>query len=135
MPPQYHNVILFGAGASAEAGIPLLNSFVDTMWEYAFRGKVGDKAIAESDREILIEANKIREDLERYNSRASFDIRNLEDILSLLSFEALTGEVQAARYDMLVKAVARTIELSCKFPYLGYSGNFVAGLVGRGKSF
>ena len=57
------------------------------MWEYAFRGKVGDRVIAQPDRDILIEANKIREDLERYNSRASFDIRNLEDILSLLSFD------------------------------------------------
>ena len=114
---SYHNVILFGAGASVEAGIPLLNSFVDTMWEYAYRGKVGDKAISERDRDILMEANKIREELERYSSRASFDIRNLEDILSLLSFEALTSEAHAEKYDKVVKAVARTIELSCRIPY------------------
>jgi hypothetical protein len=118
VPQEYHNVILFGAGASADAGIPLLGSFVDKMWEFAFRGKVGDKPISESDRKVLVEANQIREDLERYNSRASFDIRNLEDILSLLSFEALSGEAEASRYDTMVRAVARTIELSCTVSYV-----------------
>jgi hypothetical protein len=36
MQTQYHNVILFGAGASWDAGIPLMNQFVDAMWHYAF---------------------------------------------------------------------------------------------------
>jgi hypothetical protein len=113
---EHHNVILFGAGASVDAGIPLLNSFVDKMWEYAARGKVGDAPIEESDRNILVAAANIRRDLEPYSSRAFFDIHNLEDILSLLSFEALADGAYSARYDTLVKAVARTIELSCKFP-------------------
>lgn len=117
MSQEHHNVILFGAGVSFEAGIPLLDKFVDKMWEYAIRGKVGDKAIAEADRNILIEANKIREALEPYNSRAFFDNRNLEDILSLLSFEALSGGEHVTKYNTLVKAVARTIELSCKCQY------------------
>jgi hypothetical protein len=109
---DHNNVILFGAGASADAGIPMLESFIDKMWEYAMRGKVGDKPISKADREILTEANKIRIDLERYNSRAFFDNRNLEDILSLLSFESL-AEGNTAKYETMVKAVARTIELSC----------------------
>jgi hypothetical protein len=95
---DYNNVILFGAGASADAGIPMLDSFIDKMWEYAMRGKVGDKPIAHVDREILVEANKIRIDLERYSSRAYFDNRNLEDILSLLSFEAL-AEGNNSKYE------------------------------------
>lgn len=110
---QYHNVIIFGAGASANAGIPLLDSFVNKMWEYATRGKVGHEIISEADREILIKAHEIRTQLERYNTRASFNDRNLEDILSLLSFEALDGGENAASYETLVKAVARTVELSC----------------------
>jgi hypothetical protein len=28
---EFHNVFLFGAGASFDAGVPLLSSFVDTM--------------------------------------------------------------------------------------------------------
>jgi len=81
------------------------------------RGKVGDKLISKSDREILTEANKIRIDLERYSSRAFFDNRNLEDILSLLSFEAL-AEGNNTKYETMVKAVGLTIELSCAYQYL-----------------
>jgi hypothetical protein len=116
MATHYNNVILFGAGASADAGIPMLDSFVDKMWEYATRGKVGDKVISNEDREILIEANQIRIDLEKYGMRAFFDNRNLEDILSLLSFEAL-ADGERKKYEIMVKAVARTIELSCAFQY------------------
>jgi hypothetical protein len=116
--PSHHNVILFGAGASFDAGIPLLNSFVDKMWEYGVRGKVGSKTISADDRRVLQDAIAICESLERYNSRAFFDIRNLEDILSLLSFEALRDEtLHTERYSTMVKAVARTIELSCVFDY------------------
>jgi hypothetical protein len=87
----YDNVVIFGAGASADAGIPLLNDFVDTMWSYSIRGRTHREVISDADRAILAEANRIRQDLERYNSRANFQLRNLEDVISLLSFEALAG--------------------------------------------
>lgn len=116
MPRDYDNVILFGAGASADAGIPMLESFVDKMWEYAIRGKVGNKLIPPEDREILTKANELRIELERYNSRAFFDNRNIEDILSLLYFEAI-ADGQRTKYDLMVKAVSRTIELSCLFQF------------------
>src|ERR1035438_8277082 len=70
------------------------------------------------DKQLLGGANEIRNELERYNSRAFFDNRNLEDILSLLSFEALDDE-KRTNYDTMVRAVAKTIELSCKHPYTG----------------
>jgi SIR2-like domain len=110
---DYHNVIILGAGASADAGIPLLAPFLETMWEYAARRKVHDKDISPADVETLKTAIGIQNSLERYNSRASFDIRNLEDVLSLLSFEALAGGPSAEKYNAVVKAVARTVELSC----------------------
>jgi len=114
----YHNIIVFGAGASFDAGIPLLASFVDKMWEYAIRGRVGDKRLSEDDLDILTAATTIRMGLERYNSRAAFDNRNLEDILSLLSFEALGDQKQMERYTTMVRAVARTIELSCRIQHV-----------------
>jgi hypothetical protein len=117
MQTQNHNVILFGAGASFDAGIPLMSNFVDVMWDYAFRGKVGNNPLSDADRAIFSEANKIRDSLESYNSRASFDNRNLEDILSLLLFEALGSKAETLRYQTVVKAVARTIELSSRFQY------------------
>src|ERR1051325_4702321 len=113
----HHNVILLGAGASADAGIPMLDSFVDKMWEYAVRGKATGGLVSEGDQEILTAANNIRIDLERYNSRAFFDNRNIEDILSLLSFEAL-ADGDRKKYETMVAALARTIELSCTHQYI-----------------
>lgn len=111
------NVIILGAGASADAGIPMMESFVDTMWNYATRGRTADKELPEGARKILIDADHIRRDLEPFNSRAFFNNYDLEDILSLLSFEALTGEKRAGDYNTFVKAVALTIELSCRHSY------------------
>jgi hypothetical protein len=110
----YDNVIIFGAGASFDAGIPLLNKFVDTMWSYGVRGKSPHGQISEEDKKLFAEAHDIRVDLERYNSRANFNSRNLEDVLSLLSFESLAGGEPLKRYQTWVKAITRTIELSSK---------------------
>jgi hypothetical protein len=112
----YDNVIIFGAGASVDAGIPLLNNFVDTMWGYAIRGKSPNGVISGEDRKLLEQADVIRVGLERYNSRANFNMRNLEDVLSLLSFESLAGGEALERYQTWVKAVTRTVELSTSHP-------------------
>ncbi len=113
----YENVIVFGAGSSCDAGIPLLNNFVDTMWGYAVRGSSPCGRILDGDRKLLERANDIRYGLERYNSRANFNMRNLEDILSLLYFEALAGGEAVGKYQTWIKAITRTIELSCKHPH------------------
>jgi hypothetical protein len=112
----YDNVIIFGAGASANAGIPLMNNFVDTMWRYSVRGRAPNK-ISEDDRKLLALADEIRVGLEPYNTRANFNMRNLEDILSLLSFEALAGGDALKKYQTWVRAITRTIELSTVHPY------------------
>lgn len=108
----YDNVIIFGAGASVDAGIPLLNNFVDTMWGYAVRGKTPNGVISADDRKLLEQADAIRVGLERYNSRANFNMRNLEDVLSLLSFESLAGGEALEKYQTWVRAITRTVELS-----------------------
>jgi len=84
------------------------------MWEYSARGKVGEVEISPHDRIKLGAADLIRRSLEPYNSRANFNSRNIEDVLSLLSFEAMRGGVAENRYDAVVAAVERTIDLSCK---------------------
>ena len=114
----YDNVIIFGAGASFNAGIPLLNNFVDTMWGYSVRGRTNQGVeISHKDRELFAKADGIRIGLERYNSRANFHLRNLEDVLSLLSFEALSGGDALEKYQTWVRAVARVVELSTFFQY------------------
>src|SRR5215467_1044976 len=89
--PHYDNVFLFGAGVSAAAGVPLLNPFLDRMWEYSVKKSANGTAISAEDLEILNKALSIKDNLESYNSRAHFNDRNIEDVLSLLSFEAFVG--------------------------------------------
>ncbi len=113
----YDNIIIFGAGASFDAGIPLLNNFVDVMWGYAIRGRSPHGELSSNDRDLLTEADKIRVGLERYNSRANFSMRNLEDVLSLLSFEALAGGEALQKYQTWVRAITRTVELSTIHTY------------------
>jgi len=109
---NYDNVILFGAGASADAGIPLLGNFVDKMWEYGIRGRAGKEVLSEEDRRLFQRANEIRFSLESYNSRANFNLRNLEDVLSLLAFETFANDPQKVNYQVWVDCICRTIELS-----------------------
>jgi len=114
---SFDNVIIFGAGASFDAKIPLLSNFVETMWTYATRGTSPNGPIKEEDKALFDEAIEIRKKLERYNSRANFNIRNLEDILSLLSFESLAGGEALNNYETWVKAITKTIELSTNIPF------------------
>lgn len=86
------NVIILGAGASVDAGIPLLANFVEKMWEFAITGKHNGKNLSEEDQRIFNEAMKIKNELDGYHGRASFDDRNMEDILSILSFNLIGGK-------------------------------------------
>jgi hypothetical protein len=113
----HDNVIIFGAGASIDAGIPLLNNFVDTMWGYAIRGRSPNGVISPEDKKLLEQADVIRVGLERYNSRANFNMRNLEDVLSLLSFESLAGGEALEKYQTWVRAITKTVELSTSHSY------------------
>jgi len=108
------NVIIFGAGASVDAGIPLLGNFVEKMWEFAVTGKQDGKELSADDKQIFSEAIKVRNELDGYHGRASFNDRNIEDILSILSFNMMGGdESDIAKLNWIIKAIARTIELTC----------------------
>lgn len=113
----YDNVIIFGAGASYDANIPLLSNFVDKMWEFAIRGKNGEQKINEEDQKLLNDANNIRIRLENYNSRSNFNSRNIEDLLSILAFDKSTNGKKD--FQILVKAISKTIEISTNVPYRG----------------
>lgn len=114
------NVIIIGAGFSFDAAIPLLSNFVEKMWEYAIRGKARGKDISMPDMEILKEALKVRSELDGYHGRAVFDDRNIEDILSILTFNVLGGgEGEKERFSAFVKAISTTIELSCEVEHAG----------------
>jgi hypothetical protein len=114
------NVIILGAGASHDAGIPLLAGFVERMWEYDVRGTNGQDHLSDSDKTIFRRAMEVFKELDGYHGRSAFDDRNIEDILSILSFNIIAGRKQDRdKLDHTIKAIARTIELSCAVKHSG----------------
>jgi hypothetical protein len=111
------NVILLGAGASAEASIPMLNGFVDRMVDISLRGKSKRGALTPADKDIFEDVRTIRDSLDDYHGRAAFNDRNIEDILSILALAANSGRARERKQlGALVKAIARTIDLECSVP-------------------
>lgn len=116
------NVIILGAGFSHDAGIPLLGGFVERMWEYAARKKSNGDPLSKEDLEIFEDAIKVKNELDSYHGRAVFDDRNIEDILSILSFNVLGGGTRDKhKLNKMNRAIARTIELSCSVTHPGVS--------------
>lgn len=114
------NVFLFGAGASADAGIPTLKTFMDAMWQIAKIGKWNGREVKSQDREVLIEALKVREELDSYHGRVALNVWNIEDILSVLAFNALAGgKREKDRLRGMTKAIARVIEITTDFTHDG----------------
>jgi hypothetical protein len=114
------NVILLGAGASIDAGVPLLNNFVDKMRYYASKGKSSDRDLTDSEILVLKKAIEIMNDLDSYHGRAAFDDRNLEDLLSILAFNIIGGErFSRLKLEQMIEAISCTIELSCNIKHDG----------------
>jgi len=114
------NVIILGAGASSEAGIPLMAGFVEKMWEFAVRKQVNDKPMLPDDIDTFQKAIEIKNELDSYHGRAMFDDRNLEDILSILSFNEIhSSKTSKNRLFWFTKAISLTIEMTCRVKHDG----------------
>ena len=87
------NVIIFGAGSSFDAGVPLSLGFVDKIMEFAYKGKSDGVNLSNRDKEIFDKAMHVMSDIYYYHGNANFDARNIEDILSILSFNII-GKTQ-----------------------------------------
>lgn len=111
------NVFILGAGFSCDAGIPLMSSFVEKMWEIARRKRspLDGNPLNQNDQELFDQATELIKDLDSYHGRANFDDRNIEDLLSILSFQQIAGgRGSKTSLEKITKAIARTIELTCK---------------------
>lgn len=114
------NVIILGAGASFDAGIPLMAGFVEKMWEFAARKQVNGEPMSRDDIDTFQKAMVITNELDSYHGRASFDDRNLEDILSILSFNEMHLSTRKnSKLSLFTKAISRTIELTCQVKHDG----------------
>lgn len=114
------NVFLFGAGASFDAGIPLLGNFMEKMFEMALTKRSPTGPLSEDDLRVFAEAIEIRNRMDAYHARVSIDQFNLEEILSILYFEAQAGS-KKGKEDLFTfeRAVTRTIELTCNVRHNG----------------
>jgi hypothetical protein len=66
----------------------------------------------------------VREELDSYHGRAAFNDRNIEDLLSILSFNVIAGgKKDKQKLTTVSNAIARTIELLCsvKHPGINFS--------------
>ncbi|HNC22628.1 MAG TPA: SIR2 family protein [Opitutaceae bacterium] len=120
-------VIIFGAGFSKDAGIPLLGDFVDTMLEIAIRRSCRGVRLSDEDAQIFQQAVAARNALDHYHGRANFNDRNIEDILSILTFNCQAGDPGAREHlEAVQTAISRTIELTCEVRHPGVSrdGNY-----------
>jgi hypothetical protein len=86
------NVIILGAGASVQAGIPLLADFVERMFDFHQRGSSQSGRLSDEDKAVFQNAITVINELDGYHGRAAFDDRNIEDILSILSFDVMGGQ-------------------------------------------
>lgn len=102
------NVILLGAGASVDAGIPLMSNFVETMLRMARLKRWNAGNFTPDDQAVLDEAVRIRNELDGFHGRAAIDVWNIEELLSVLMFH------NADLVQPMSKAITRVIELSCK---------------------
>lgn len=115
-----HNVIILGAGASYDAGIPLLGNFIDKMIELAATGRGPRGPLSGDEKSILIKALDIRNKIENYHARVSIDQFNIEQILSVLVFESQTGNKKGRNdLEIFTKAIATTIDLTCNVRHDG----------------
>ncbi len=111
---------IFGAGASKDAGIPLLANFVRIMRQVTSRCRTKNGPLSAEDKEVFRLAMEVMYELDSYHGRAEFDDSNLEDLLSILSFDALGQDnANKDKLERMVWAIARTIELTCEVKHDG----------------
>jgi len=114
------NVLLLGAGFSEAAGVPLMGQFVERMWEFAAGRVVPGNSFSPDDAKVFRNAMDVFAELDGFHGRAEFDDRNIEDVLSILSFNALSGVPGSTRnLTEINRAIARTIELTCEVKHPG----------------
>ena len=115
-------VFILGAGASKQAGVPLMREFLDVARDLRRVGRVGVHA---ADFERVFQALS---DLQVVQSKARFDLVNIETIFSafefarvIQSFCGYNNDQIAALANAAKNVIAHTIEETLRFP-LGADG-------------
>ncbi|MEW6529573.1 MAG: hypothetical protein AB1473_01980 [Thermodesulfobacteriota bacterium] len=111
-------VFILGAGASAQAGAPLMANFLDVPWSLLAKG-----ALQSPEKESFERVFKARGALQHVHSKAAFDIHNVESVFAALEMAKTLGKFprhDAEKIDGLIQdmkiLIAATIEHTLLFP-------------------
>ncbi|HRY52196.1 MAG TPA: hypothetical protein P5186_29560 [Candidatus Paceibacterota bacterium] len=118
-------VFILGAGASKDAGAPLMGEFFKVAEDFLD----ADRTDGLEDDFILI--RKARQALAQVNSKSKLDIHNLESVFTALEAAEFLGKLPGNGLPKIQKTqrsflnvIARTFELSLKFPIINARTNF-----------
>jgi len=113
MRTKFNIVIVLGAGASYEAGAPLMNGFFDKA-RLLYSSQQLDKDVIVDFKRVFDAINA----LQSVHSKAFIDIYNLEAVFAAFEFAQLLQINETFNHDLIVslkKLIAVTIEKSLKF--------------------
>jgi NAD-dependent SIR2 family protein deacetylase len=120
-------VFVLGAGASHEAGAPLMRGFFEAAWS-ARRGQ----HISTDDIQAFDTVDRARAALTNVHSKAAFDIRNVESVFGAFEMARMFGRLPPLEPkevsilpDAIRRVIVRTLEWSMLFPFDGH-GNVSA---------
>ncbi len=112
-------VFILGAGASREAGAPLMNDFLDVADNLWKSGEVGDKA---QQFELVF---KTIGALQAVHSKAQLDLINIESVFATLELAKILNKLPGTKPSALNKIIAAlkdvivvTLERTLRFPVI-----------------
>ncbi len=131
------NVIIFGAGSSLRAGVPVMNNFFDKAEDLYIAGKFAE------DKELIARTFQCIDFLQKVYSKSNIDLRNLEQVFGLIELGSLLDlrykqkELFFNEYrDSIIRLIIRTIEESVDYKgsqeAIGDYGE-ISSLINQGK--
>lgn len=114
---NYKTVFVLGAGASKEAGAPLMDNFLDTAFDYWLRGD------AEEYEEDFEDVYKAINALKVIHSNSTINLKNIEDVFAAFemakTLDFFPGKKNPTEIDSLIKSlkklIVRTLEIGVIF--------------------
>src|SRR5208337_1146442 len=111
------NVIILGAGASAESGAPLMNNFLDISEDLYSTKSYGKNA------EAIEFIFQILSRLQSVYAKSFLDLNNIESVFGIIDMGNLilklgdlsTDEIISAK-DSIITLIVKTLELKTQFP-------------------
>ena len=114
-------VFIFGAGASALAGVPTMDRFIDAASTLYRTGTNSPE-----DQEAFGMVLKARSKLQTVHSKATLDLNNIESLFGAFEMAALLGKLSDLQQEEIIRlpshtnrVIARTIEANMRLPVRG----------------